>query len=136
MDACCDRCLVRVPGPRDVQHVPLNLLRNACRHSLVGGTVTIRARADDGDVAIQVVDTGEGISPDRLPHVFERFYRGDDARSGDRGSGIGLTIAQAIAHAHGGHVSAHSDGPGRGATFTLRLPTVNGRDGPVATVRS
>lgn len=113
-----------------------NLLRNACRHSAPGGVVTIRARGHDDDVAIQVIDTGEGIPADQLPHVFERFYRGDAARTSDRGSGIGLTIVQAIAHAHDGHVSAHSDGPGCGATFTLRLPTINGQDGPVATVRS
>lgn len=135
VDLAPDLPVVAVDHQRLVQ-VLENLVRNACRHSPVGGVVTIRARAHDDDVAIQVIDTGEGIPADQLPHVFERFYRGDAARSSDRGSGIGLTIAQAIAHAHGGHISAHSDGPGRGATFTLRLPTVSSHDGPVTTPRS
>jgi two-component system, OmpR family, sensor histidine kinase BaeS len=69
-----------------------------------------------------VTDTGEGIRAEALPHVFERFYRADPAREHHGGSGIGLTVSRAIAHAHGGELTAHSEGPGRGARFTLRLP--------------
>lgn len=71
-----------------------------------------------------VSDTGEGLDSDQLTHVFERFYRGDTAREADRaGSGIGLTIARAIAEAHHGSLMATSPGPGQGASFVLTLPT-------------
>jgi signal transduction histidine kinase len=82
-------------------------------------------------VAIEVADTGEGIAADQLPHVFERFYRGDPARRSDRGSGIGLTIARAITRAHGGDIVAASGGPGRGATFTITLPAAAQQGGPL-----
>lgn len=100
-----------------------NLLDNALRHTPPGGTVTVSARRDDGDVELLVSDTGEGIPAEHLRHVFERFYRVDVAR--DRahgGSGIGLAIAKALIEAHGGQIGADSPGPGRGATFTVRLP--------------
>jgi two-component system sensor histidine kinase BaeS len=104
-----------------------NLLDNAVRHTPAGGTVTLAADRDgDGDagtVSIRVSDTGTGIAAEHLPHLFERFYRvgtARDRRSG--GSGIGLSITRALVDAHGGHVTAASDGPGRGATFTVTLP--------------
>ena len=105
-----------------------NLLSNALRHTAAGGTVTLGASAlDPGQVAVSVADTGEGIGAEQLPHVFERFYRGDSARDRDHGgSGVGLTIARALAEAHGGSLSVHSPGPGEGAVFTLMLP----RTGP------
>ena len=112
---------VRVDSERMAQ-VFENLLRNASRHTPAGGLVRVTTRAEHGTVAIDVSDTGEGIPSDQLPHVFERFYRGDRARRSDRGSGIGLTIAQAITRMHGGAVTAHSDGAGHGATFTVTLP--------------
>ncbi len=100
-----------------------NLLTNALRHTPESGTVTITARDEGDTVLIRVIDDGEGIAPEQLPHIFERFYRGDAARTrGTRGSGIGLTIARGIATAHGGSLTAHSDGPGTGATFELTLP--------------
>lgn len=100
-----------------------NLLSNALRHTPAGGTVTLRARAEGARVAIEVSDTGEGLTGDQLPHVFERFYRGDSARDRDHGgSGIGLTISKAIVEAHGGQLVVRSEGPGRGATFTVSLP--------------
>ncbi len=73
---------------------------------------------------MSVQDTGEGILPEHLPHVFDRFYRADPARSrATGGSGLGLAIARAIVEAHGGDVSVASDGvPGRGSTFTVHLP--------------
>ena len=101
-----------------------NLLTNALRHTPSGGQVTIRAARRGADSAlIEVADTGDGMTEDQLAHIFERLYRGDTARSRDYGgSGIGLTISQALIDAHGGTVSATSPGPGAGSVFTLRLP--------------
>ena len=74
-------------------------------------------------VTISVADTGQGMTAEQLAHIFERFYRGDAARESDKGgSGIGLTIAKALAEVHGGNLTATSDGEGRGATLQLTLP--------------
>ena len=74
-------------------------------------------------MSIQVDDTGDGIAAEHLPHLFERFYRADTARDRDSGgTGVGLAISRAIAVAHGGQLTAASEGPGTGSTFTLRLP--------------
>ncbi len=103
-----------------------NLLDNALRHTACGGTVTVTSRRANRDrVEITVADTGEGIAPEHLDHLFDRFYRADTAR--DRrhgGSGIGLTITRALVEAHHGRIRAHSDGPGRGARFTIELPVI------------
>jgi signal transduction histidine kinase len=100
-----------------------NLLRNAVRHTPPGGTVVVSAARAGEEVHLSVTDSGDGIPAEQLGHVFERFYRGDTARDRDHGgSGIGLTISRAIADAHGGSLTASSDGPGHGSTFTLRLP--------------
>lgn len=130
--------LVVEAGPRTVARVDRqrtgqvlgNLLTNALRHTPPGGTVTVRAAPVGPERAVlTVADTGEGIAADRLPHVFERFWRGDSARDRDHGgSGIGLTIARALVEAHGGTLTAASPGPGRGAVFTAVLP--RGRTGP------
>jgi two-component system sensor histidine kinase BaeS len=99
-----------------------NLLNNARRHTPEGGTVTLAAAAVPDGVAFTVTDTGDGIPADQLPHVFERFYRGDHARDRERqGSGIGLTISRAIVAAHGGTLTAASPGPGRGSVFTATV---------------
>lgn len=99
------------------------LLDNALRHTPVRGSVRIEATTAGAGVDIVVSDTGDGIAADDLDHVFDRFYRGDSARSTTTGgSGIGLTIARSLAHAHGGTLTAASDGPGCGAAFTLHLP--------------
>jgi signal transduction histidine kinase len=100
-----------------------NLLDNALRHTPPGGTVTLHGEAVGDRARLVVADDGEGIPAEQLPHVFERFYRGDTSRDRARsGSGIGLTISRAIADAHGGTLEAASDGPGAGATFSLTLP--------------
>ncbi|NHU86303.1 HAMP domain-containing protein [Kocuria sp. JC486] len=111
-----------------------NLLSNALRHTPPGGQVTLSAiRQVPGRVAIRVADTGDGISPEQLPHLFERFYRGDTARDRDHGgSGIGLTISKALTEAHGGRLTAASPGVGQGAVFTVELPTHH-RTGPSPT---
>ncbi len=102
-----------------------NLLGNALRHTPAGGHVEVRSSAVDGRVLIAVTDDGEGIDPVALPHVMERFFRADPARSRTDGSGtgVGLAIARAIARAHGGDLQANSAGAGDGATFTLSLPS-------------
>ena len=100
-----------------------NLLDNALRHTAPGGEVTVGCRRVERWVEYAVSDTGEGIAPEHLGHVFDRFYRADAARDrGHGGSGIGLSIAKALVEAHGGGLSVRSDGRGRGATFLVRLP--------------
>ena len=120
-DSVTGRVLV---DPQRMAQVLGNLLDNALRHTPPGGTVHLRAGQPDARwVELEVQDTGEGIDPTHLPHVFERFYRADPARARSRGgSGIGLTISRALVEAHGGGLSASSEGPGHGATFTVRLP--------------
>jgi len=105
-----------------------NLLDNALFHTPQGGTVTLGCRGiDDKWVEFIVRDSGEGIEPEHLAHVFDRFYRADSARGHQRGgSGIGLTITRALVEAQGGGISADSPGRGRGATFTVRLPVTPG----------
>ncbi|WP_299441144.1 cell wall metabolism sensor histidine kinase WalK [uncultured Phycicoccus sp.] len=111
-----------------VGQVFANLLDNALRHTPAGGTVRLAPRVDGDEVVVEVQDDGDGIPAEQLPHVFERFYRGDSARDRkDRGSGIGLTISRAIVDSHGGSLTAHSAGPGQGATFEVRLPMPPGR---------
>lgn len=100
-----------------------NLLDNALRHTPPHGHVDVHADIEGHNVLLHVTDTGEGIAAEHLPHIFERFYRAEAARTRDRGgSGLGLAIAKALVEAHGGHISASSDGAGTGATFTIALP--------------
>jgi signal transduction histidine kinase len=100
-----------------------NLLYNALQHTPVEGTITVRVEQGPGEVHLRVQDTGAGIAPGHLPHVFDRFYRADRARSRDSGgTGLGLAIVRAIVEAHGGAVTAQSQGLGRGSTFTIKLP--------------
>ena len=106
--------------PDRLTQVMVNLLGNALSHTPSGGKVEVSARQVDHEVELRVRDTGRGIDAGDLPHVFDRFYRADTSIPG--GSGIGLTIARSIVRAHGGELFAHSDGPGTGATFIIRLP--------------
>ena len=77
-------------------------------------------------VDLIVADNGEGIAPEVLPHIFDRFYRGDQARTEQEGeSGLGLAIAKSIVEMHGGELSVHSEGPGMGSVFTVRLPIIS-----------
>ncbi len=109
-----------------INQVMHNLLNNALRYTPSGGTITIRARGEDGCLRIEVQDTGEGIAPEHLPNVFERFYRADYARSRQRGGmGLGLAISKAIVEAHGGSIAVTSSGiPGEGTAFAVHLPTI------------
>lgn len=110
---------VRV-DPDRITQVVTNLLGNALLATPAGGTVTVGARVAGGAAEVVVGDTGIGLAPEDLERVFERFYRAGERRSG--GSGIGLTIARGIARVHGGDLTGASDGPGRGARFTVTLP--------------
>ncbi|MFG3254574.1 sensor histidine kinase [Streptomyces sp. NPDC048172] len=106
-----------------------NLVSNAVRHTPAGGTVTLSARCEGGEAVLEVADTGTGIAPGELPHVFDRFWRAEKSR-GRRGggSGLGLAIVRKLAEAHGGTVTAAST-PGRGSVFALRLPLPTGECG-------
>ncbi|MFE1835458.1 sensor histidine kinase [Streptomyces sviceus] len=104
-----------------------NLVSNALRHTPAGGTVTLSARRDGDDSVLEVADTGTGIAPDDLPHVFDRFWRAEKSRSRRTGgSGLGLPIVRHLVAAHDGTVTAASE-PGTGSVFTLRMP---GRQAP------
>jgi len=110
--------------PDRLAQVLANLLTNAVAHTPQGGTITVVVTSDEHLAVVEVTDTGAGISPEHLPHIFQRFYRADPARSRTRGSGIGLTISRAIVQEHDGNLTATSPGEGRGTTFTIELPTV------------
>jgi signal transduction histidine kinase len=106
-----------------IDQVLLNLVGNALQYTPSGGKVTISAHAQDDEIHIAVADTGIGIPPEHLPHLFTRFYRVDKSRSRARGgSGIGLTIAKHLVEAHDGRIWAVSSGSGQGSTFIFTLP--------------
>ncbi len=108
--------------PDRIQQVLINLLGNALRHTPPGGTVSLRAEPAARVVTFHIADTGSGIAPEHLPHLFERFYRVDRARSRALGGhGIGLTIAEALVEVHDGSIWAASPGLGQGATFSFTL---------------
>lgn len=103
-----------------------NLINNALQHTPEKGTVTIQAEHVTENVEIRIRDTGNGIEPNHLPHVFDRFYRTDDSRQrhvDESGSGLGLAIVRAIIESHGGTVDVKSEGTNRGSLFTISLPT-------------
>ena len=100
-----------------------NLLDNALRHTPTGGTVRVVVALEPTGATLKVIDTGEGFDPANTERLFERFYRADTSRTRTTaGSGIGLTIARAIVQAHGGTLTASSEGPGTGATFRIHFP--------------
>jgi signal transduction histidine kinase len=103
-----------------------NLLDNALRHTPAGGAVSVAIRGGDASTEIDVTDTGGGFEPSHAEQLFHRFHRESPDSSG---SGLGLTIARALIEAHGGTLTAQSGGLGRGATFTIALPTVPGPAG-------
>ena len=103
-----------------------NLLVNALRYTPAPGRVEVTVSREQEMVAFRVSDTGLGLTPDHIAHLFERFYRVDRSRSrAFGGSGIGLTIAQSLAQAMGGEIRVESAGPGQGSSFTLTLPHTN-----------
>jgi signal transduction histidine kinase len=133
--------IVRQPGlpdevmwdPERINEVTGNLLSNAFKFTQAGGTVELTAAPADGSVVIQVRDTGAGIPPEQLPHVFEKFYQADNQRAASvKGTGLGLAIAKEIVEAHHGQIRCESE-VGLGTTFTLVLPlSVQSRRRPSA----
>ena len=108
-----------------LQQAVWNLLSNAIKFTPPGGRVGVTARRTDGDVEIEVSDTGEGIEPSVLPYVFDRFRQGESGTTRvHTGLGLGLAIVRHIVELHGGRAAVASDGKGRGATFRLSLPVV------------
>lgn len=106
-----------------VSQVIANLLTNAAKYTSPGGSITLLANEQLGQVVLSVRDTGVGIAPDILPQVFELFVQGRQAADRAKGGlGLGLSIGRSLVERHGGSVEAHSDGPERGSTFTIRLP--------------
>ena len=104
-----------------------NLLANAATYTPVGGRIDARIERIDRDVVVQVRDDGVGLADDMLPHVFDPFSQASGALGRVQGGlGIGLTVVKGLVELHGGHVSVHSDGPGRGSTFTVVLPLLDG----------
>ena len=107
-----------------VRQLALNLIENAVKYTPRGGQVSVELGGNDGRAVFSVADTGIGIAPGDLPHVFDRFWRADSARtrtSERAGTGLGLAICKWIAEAHGGTIDVQSR-PGRGTTFTVGLP--------------
>ncbi len=108
-----------------LRQVIVNLLDNARKHTRAGKGIALRAAAEGDQIRVEVRDEGAGIAPEALPHVFDRFYRADDARArAQGGSGLGLAIARAITEAHHGTLTATSI-LGAGSAFVLRLPREN-----------
>jgi two-component system, OmpR family, sensor histidine kinase BaeS len=133
----------RIDGPLEVHGDPArirqalgNLVHNALRYTPAGGTVEVSAHRGDGAVQLAVTDTGVGIAPEHLPHLFERFYRADPSRNRlSGGSGLGLALVRSLVADHGGTVAVHSE-PGRGSTFVIRLPCTDAITDPSGRERS
>lgn len=109
--------------PVRLAQVLSNLLNNAAAYTEAGGQITVQVQRDGGEVAINIRDNGMGMEPEAIPHMFEMFSRGNrDSARNQGGLGIGLALSKRLANMHKGTLQAHSEGPGKGATFTVRLP--------------
>ncbi len=121
--------LLAKADPTRVAQILTNLLHNAAKFTPAGGSVGIELVDGNGEALLHVVDSGAGISPEHIEHIFDMFTR--ISRPGmnvQPGLGIGLALARRLAQLHGGTLSAFSDGEGRGARFTLRIPALTARD--------
>lgn len=120
--------------PERLGQVLRNLLVNALQHTPAGGSVTVQAEETQEGVQVSVADTGRGIAPEDLPHVFERFWRGDPSRARaspwSEGTGLGLSIVQSLIAAHGGRIWVESE-LGKGSVFRFVLPRAEGEQEPV-----
>ncbi len=122
IDADQDLPKVKV-DPQRMEQVLDNLISNAMRYVSKGGKIDLSAIQKGNHIEFTVEDNGEGIASDVLPHVFERFYRGDRSRNGAEGeSGLGLAIAKSLVETMGGTITAASEGKGKGSKFTIKLP--------------
>lgn len=117
---------ITLPGDaRSLSMLVVNLVSNAIHHQDPGGSVSIRLSKNGANAVLEVADTGRGISPEHLPHLFDRFYRIDPARAAAGGhSGLGLAIAKAIVDNHGGTIEVESE-PGKGSVFRVTLPSAS-----------
>ena len=113
--------LPTIPADKDrLRQVMINLIHNAIKFNRPGGDIRVSTKLSGDSVIVEVADTGIGVAKENLPHIFERFYKADRARTG-HGSGIGLAIVKHVVEAHGGKVRAKSE-QDRGSTFTFNLP--------------
>jgi two-component system phosphate regulon sensor histidine kinase PhoR len=110
--------------PLRIEQVMINLLHNAIKFTPSGGSITISAKTQGGEVLFSIRDTGVGISGEDLSRIFERFYKADRSRSGG-GTGLGLAIARHIVESHSGRIWAESK-EGKGSTFFFTLPISSG----------
>jgi PAS domain S-box-containing protein len=111
--------------PTRLQQVVGNLLNNAAKYTDPGGDIWLTARQEDGQLVLRVQDTGIGIAPDMLPRIFDLFVQAERRLDRSQGGlGIGLTLVRRLVEMHGGTVEAHSDGPGQGSEFVVRLPAL------------
>jgi signal transduction histidine kinase/CheY-like chemotaxis protein len=126
-------CGVTLGDPERLKQVLGTLLSNAIKFTPRGGTIAIRCESDDDQVWLTIRDTGEGIAPEFLPHVFEGFRQADSSSSRRHGGlGLGLAIARRLVELHGGRIVAASPGVGCGASFTIRLPRRATEEHPTA----
>jgi signal transduction histidine kinase len=108
--------------PDRLEQAIQNLAANALRHTPEGGTIMLSSERAGGQIRLSVRDTGPGITPEQLPHIFDRFYKGDASRKSGSGSGLGLSIVKAIVERHGGTITARNE---NGAVFEIRLPAAD-----------
>jgi two-component system CheB/CheR fusion protein len=110
--------------PARLEQVLVNLLLNAAKYTDSGGHIGLAVEQEKGEAVVRIRDTGIGIDPDVLPHVFDFFVQADPSSPcADAGLGIGLALVRSLVERHGGHVTVASAGTGRGSGFTVRLPT-------------
>jgi signal transduction histidine kinase/CheY-like chemotaxis protein len=105
-----------------LQQVLWNLISNAIKFTPAGGRIVVRAECSQSNCEIRVCDSGEGVAPEFLPHLFDRFTQANGSSSRRVGLGLGLSLVKQLVEMHGGQVEAHSDGHGKGSIFTVRLP--------------
>jgi PAS domain S-box-containing protein len=120
-----------------VQQIAWNVLSNAVKFTPTGGTITVRIEEAATGVQLMISDTGKGISPDFLPHVFERFRQANSTVSRTEGGlGLGLALVRQLVEMHGGHIAATSEGANRGSTFTITFPAVVAESAAAAPART
>ena len=125
------KCDVVVGDRNRLRQSVTNLLANAIKFTPGGGRIEVRCHREGTDVVVVVRDTGAGIAPEFLPRIFDRFSQGDvGARQSSGGLGLGLSIVRQIVELHGGSIRAESEGLGRGATFTMRVPLASDTEPP------
>jgi signal transduction histidine kinase/ActR/RegA family two-component response regulator len=118
-----DEPLVVRGDPARLVQVVANLLNNSTRYQPRGGAITVRAVREKGHAVVSVSDAGIGIAPDMLSRIFELFVQGNqESEHAPEGLGVGLSLVKTVVELHGGSITAHSDGPGKGSEFSLRLP--------------